>query len=69
MQVLEAERHIVFPKGSGENAEGKGMCCLEVSHLGELRLVLLGPGQLDRGARSQTFLILICVWSLVSPMS
>lgn len=56
----------VFPKGSGEDAGGKGRCCLEVSHLGKRRLVLLGSGQLDRGAGRQTFLIRICVWSLVS---
>lgn len=37
------------------------------SHIwGKRRLVLLGSGQLDRGAGRQTFLILICVWSLVS---
>lgn len=64
LKVLRTEGS-VFSKGSGEDAGGKGRCCLEVSHLGKWRLVLLGSGQLDRGARRQTFLILICVWSLV----
>lgn len=61
---------IVFPKGSGEDAGGKGRCCLEVSHLGKQRLVLLGSGQLDRGAGRNFLDPYLCLIScVVAPSS
>lgn len=44
-------------EGSGEDAEGKGRYCLNVLHLEKLRLALLSPGQLGRGAWRQAFFI------------
>lgn len=61
----------VFPKGSGEDAGGKGRCCLEVSHLGKTEVGSPGFWAVGQRSRETDFLdpYMCLVSCVIAPFS